>query len=93
LRKANKLAAFADHEPLDFTEDNTPPVPLDPRRYRGGQALRSRQAPVSFSADPLSKVDAYPVKGSLPLFVIKDNPSGHHFMTTDPYAEVRLAHP
>ena len=39
------------------------------------------------ATDPLCKVYAWPVRGSLPLFVVKDNPSGQYFITTDPYAE------
>lgn len=86
-QKANKLADFADYEPLEFTEANTPLVALYPRRYRGGQLLLSRQSPAGNKTDPLCKVYARPVRGSLPLFVIKDNPSGQYFITTDPYAE------
>jgi len=86
-KTANQLADFADYEPLDLTEDNTPLVALYPRRYAGGQAVLSRRAPAGNSAGPLCKVYAHPVNGSLPLFVIKDNPTGQYFVTTDPYAE------
>jgi hypothetical protein len=86
-QKANQLADFADYEPLDFTEDNSPVVDLYPKRYAGGQAVLSRRASAGNSAATLCKVYAYPVKGSLPLFVIKDTPSGEYFITTDPYAE------
>lgn len=86
-RKANQLAAFADYEPLDFTERNTPLVALYPKRYQKGQTVLSRQAPARGAAAPACKVYAHPVKGSLPLFVIKDNPTGRVFITTDPYTE------
>ncbi len=86
-KTANRLVDFADYEPLDFTEANTPLVPLYPKRYGKGQTVLSRQAPTRGAAAPACKVYAHPVKGSLPLFVIKDNPSGRYFITTDPYAE------
>jgi len=86
-KTANQLADFADYEPLDFTEANAPLMPLYPRRYRGGQEVLSRQAPAGHKIGPTCRVYAWPVRGSLPLFVIKDNPSGHHFITTDPYTE------
>ena len=86
-RKANQLVAFADYEPLDFTEGNTPLVALYPKRYGKGQRVLSRQAPARGATARVCKVYAHPVKGSLPLFVIKDNPSGRYFLTTDPYAE------
>ena len=82
---ANKLADFADYEPLDFTEANTPLVALYPRRYPGRQEVLSRRAPAGRKSSPLCKVYAWPVRGSLPLFVIKDTSSGRHFVTTDPY--------
>jgi hypothetical protein len=84
---ANALVGYADYAPLSFTEAGTPLVPLYPRRYRSGQTVLSRRVPAGKGTQPLCKVYAHPVRGSLPLFVIKDNPSGHHFITTDPYAE------
>ena len=47
----------------------------------------SRQPSSGDETDPLCRVYAWPVRGSYPLFVVKDNPSGRHFLTTDPYAE------
>jgi len=86
-RTANQLVDFADYEPLDFNEGNTPLVSLYPKRYRGAHDVLSKQAPRNKRARPLCKAYAYPVKGSLPLFVIKDSPTGRYFITTDPYAE------
>ncbi len=85
--KANQLAEFADYEPLAFTEAKTPLVPLYRKRYRGRHDVLSRQAPAKEDAQPLCEVYAYPVNGSLPLFVIKNNTTGEYFVTTDPYAE------
>ena len=85
-KKANQLAAFADYEPLDFHEKNTPLVPLYAKPVRGGKPVLTRQRPGKADARPVCKVYAYPVRGSLPLFVIKDTTSGDHFITTDPYA-------
>lgn len=86
-KTANKLVDFADYEPLDFTEANTPLVALYPRRYRGGQSLLSRRVAPGRKSSPLCKVYAWPVRGAVPLFVLKNNASGRHFVTTDPYAE------
>ena len=47
----------------------------------------SRQVSADNGVDSLCKVYARPVNGSLPLFVIRDNPCGQYFITTDPYAQ------
>lgn len=80
--KANLLADHADYQPLDFRENNVPLVPLYARRY-GEDTVLSRKR----QGDPLCRVYAWPVKGSLPLFVIKNNESKRHFISTDPYAQ------
>ncbi len=84
-KKANQLVDFADYELLDYNEENTPLVTLYLKRYAGGSQVVSRQIPRSPEAQTACKVYAYPVKGSLPLFVIKDNPTAQYFITTDPY--------
>jgi len=85
-KKANQLVDFADYEPLDLNEKDTPLVPLYAKAVRGGGPVLSKQRPGDAGARPVCRVYAYPVEGSLPLFVIKDNRSGRHFVTTDPYA-------
>jgi len=86
-KTANRLADHADYEPLSFTEANTPLVALYPKRYAGRQEALSRRAPTGRNSSPVCRAYAWPVPGSLPLFVIKDNPSGRYFITTDPYTE------
>lgn len=85
-KKANQLAAFADYEPLDLNEKNTPLVSLYAKPVRGGKPVLTKRRPGSADARPVCSVYAYPVKGSLPLLVIRDHPSGRQFVTTDPYA-------
>ena len=85
-KKANQLLAFADYEPLDFSENRTPLIPLYAKPVRGGKPVLTKQRPGNAGAHPVCKVYAYPVTGSLPLFVIRDTPSGRQFVTTDPYA-------
>lgn len=77
--KANRLAPHATYLPLDLTTDDVPAVPLHagaegPTRVRPGTS-----APVCFAY-------AHPVRGSRPLFLIREVNTGHTFCTTDPYA-------
>ncbi len=51
--RPNKLADFADYEPLNFTQANTPLIALYPRRYGSGQEVLSRRAPAGHKSDPL----------------------------------------
>lgn len=80
--KCTILADYAHYTPLDFTEANVPLVPLYLKPI-GQDKVLSREG----SGDPVCQLYAWPVKGSRPLFVIKNNVTGRHFMTTDPYAQ------
>lgn len=80
--KANRLAEFADYEPLTFTEADTPRVPLYQKRI--GEDLVLTRTP---TPRPLCEVYAWPVNGSVPLFLMKNNQTGRHFITADPYAQ------
>ncbi len=80
--KANQLADFAEYEPLTFTEAETPRVRLYQKRIGGDLVLTRTPTP-----QPLCEVYAWPVNGSVPLFLMKNNQTGRHFMTTDPYAQ------
>lgn len=80
--KCNRLADHADYEPLDLSEANTPLVPLYAKRV-GADAVLSREA----AGQPVCKVYAWPVNQSVPLFLMKNNETGRHFVTTDPYAQ------
>ena len=80
--KANQLAPHADYEPLDFTEDNVPLAPLYATSI-GGDTVLTRKA----CGEPACQVYAWPVSGSYPLFLIRNNQTGRHFVTTDPYAQ------
>ena len=80
--KCNQLADHADYEPLDLTETNTPLVPLFRKRVREDTVL-SREG----QGQPVCRVYAWPVNGSVPLFLMKNNETGRTFVTTDPYAQ------
>lgn len=80
--KANRLADFADYRPVDFTESDTPMVPLYARRI-GQDTVLSRTP----SGKPVCRVYAWPARGSLPLFMMRNNETRRHFVTTDPYAQ------
>ena len=81
-KKANNLVDFADYEPLNFTEQNTPLIPLYVRSF-GTNKVLSRKG----SGQPVCNVYAWPVINSVPLFLIRNNATKRHFITTDPYAE------
>ncbi|MFQ6133543.1 MAG: hypothetical protein ACE5R4_15980 [Armatimonadota bacterium] len=78
--KANKLAPYATYAPLDLTTEQTPLVSL----YVGGAGVTRAQPPGT--ARPLCQVYAHPVRGSRPLFLIREVKTGRTFCTTDPYA-------
>ena len=79
--KANRLADHADYQPVDFTEADTPLVPLYAKRI-GQDTVLSRKA----AGKPVCLVYAWPVRGSFPLFMMRNNETRRHFVTTDPYA-------
>jgi len=78
--KANKLAPYATYAPLDLTTEGVPRVFL----YADAEGL-TRTRPQE-TAQPLCQVYAHPVRGSRPLFLIREVKTGRTFCTTDPYA-------
>jgi len=81
-KKGNILAEHADYQVLDFNEENVPLVPLYAKTI-GEDTVLSREG----AGDPQCRVYAWPAKGSYPLFVIKSNETGRHFVTLDPYTQ------
>jgi hypothetical protein len=81
-KKGNILAEHADYQVLDFNEDNVPLVPLYAKTL-GEDTVLSREG----AGDAQCQIYAWPVKGSYPLFVIKNNKTGRHFVTLDPYTQ------
>ncbi len=80
--KGNELAEHADYQVLDFNADNVPLVPLYTKTI-GADTVLSRAA----NGEPVCRAYAWPVKGSYPLFLIRNNETGRHFVTADPYAQ------
>ena len=80
--KGNRLAPHADYQLLDFNEENVPPVPLYAKEIDGDTVLTRRA-----SGEPVCQAYAWPVQGSYPLFLIKNNQTGRHFVTADPYGQ------
>lgn len=78
----NRLADHADYEPLVLTDANAPLVPLYSKQI-GESVVLTRTGP----GDAACQVYAWPVSGSRPLFLMKNNKTGRHFVTTDPYAQ------
>jgi hypothetical protein len=79
---ARKLESFADYHPLDFTETNTPLVPLYLMPTDKSQAVPTL-AP-NPDAVPLCHLYARPVKNSKPLFLMQDADTGRRVLSTDP---------
>jgi len=80
--KANQLADHADYEPLNLTEADTPLVSLYAKQINKDTVLSRNGA-----GKLVCKVYAWPVNQSVPLFMMKNNVTGTHFVTTDPYAQ------
>lgn len=80
--KANRLADHAGHQALELTETDTPLAPLYARRI-GKDTVLSREA----AGNPLCHAYAWPVRSSVPLFLMRNNETKRHFVTTDPYAQ------
>ena len=81
-RKANLLSEHAEYRPLDFNASNVPLVPLYAATL-GDDKIVTRNV----SGNPVCHIYAWPVNGSYPLFLIKNNNTNRYFVTTDPYAQ------
>jgi hypothetical protein len=83
--RANRLVPYTLYEPMDLTPQNTPLVPLFTRKAGSGSDVLTRVRPDA-GAQPACLVYAYPVRGSRPLFAIRDADGDRSFVSTDPYA-------
>jgi hypothetical protein len=81
---AAKSAQLVDHVEygfLDYDENSAPLLPLYDDRKTG---LTSQ--PPTDKAEPVAYSYAVPVKGSVPLFQLKETATGKVVLSTDPYA-------
>ena len=78
-----KLEPFTDYHLLDFTESNTPVLPLYLQPMDQGQNVPSLDAPAP-AAKPIGQLYARPVKHAKPLFLLQAAATGRYHLSTDP---------
>jgi hypothetical protein len=78
-----KLQAFADYHIMDFTEADTPLLPLYLKRSDKGQAVPCLDTPIP-GAQPIAYLYSRPVKHSKPLFLLQEAATGGLRLSTDP---------
>jgi len=78
-----KLESFADYHMMDFTEADTPLLPLYAQPMDKGQVVATLDAPAP-NATPIACVYARPVKHSKPLFLVQEAATGRYHLSTDP---------
>lgn len=80
---SRKLESFADYHLMDFTESDTPLLPLYARPMGKGQIVPCLEAPTP-DAEPVGQLYARPVKHSKPLFLLQEAATGLYRLSTDP---------
>jgi hypothetical protein len=80
--KAAKLDQYATFEPIEFTEQLKEKIPLYERVFDSQNILSTQPNLENIKA---CSVSAVPIKGSYPLFLLKNKNTGIYFLTTDPY--------
>jgi hypothetical protein len=80
---SRKLESFADYHLVEFTESDTPLLPLYARSMDKGQIVPSLEAPTP-DAKPVGQLYAHPVKHSKPLFLLQEAATGLYHLSTDP---------
>lgn len=80
---SRKLESFADYHLMEFTESDTPLLPLYARPMDKGQIVPSLEAPAP-DAKPVGQLYAHPVKHSKPLFLLQEAATGLYHLSTDP---------
>ena len=78
-----KLESFTDYHLMDFTESNTPVLPLYMKPMDQGQNVPSLDAPAS-DAKAIGQLYARPVKHAKPLFLLQEAATGRYHLSTDP---------
>ncbi len=78
-----KLESFADYQMMDFTEADTPLLPLYVKPMDKDQFVPTPDAPTP-DAKPIARLYARPVKHSKPLFLLQEAATGRYRLTTDP---------
>lgn len=84
LKNARKYGGKGDYGILGFTEERASTHSLYRRAFPGGSVVLSRTG--KSSEKPVCRVYNEPVRGSLPLFTIRELPEGRGIVTTDIYA-------
>jgi len=80
---ARKLESFADYHLMDFTEADTPLIPLYVKLSDKGQVTPSLDAPAP-DAQPIAQLYTRPVRHSKPLFLLQEAATGGYHLSTDP---------
>lgn len=80
---SHELSKNTPHGFVEFTEENTPTIPLFLRKENGQTVLADRGD--SRTQKPALFVYAQPVKNSKPLYLIRNVKTGQYHVTTDPY--------
>jgi len=78
-----KLESFADYQMMDFTEADTPLLPLYAKPMNKRQVVPALDAPAP-DAKPVANLYARPVKHSKPLFLLQEAATGRYQLSTDP---------
>jgi hypothetical protein len=80
---SRKLEAFADYHLMEFTESDTPLLPLYAKPMDQGRIVPCLDAPTP-DAEPVGQLYARPVKHSKPLFLLQEAATGLYHLSTDP---------
>jgi len=78
-----KLESFTDYHLMDFTESDTPLLPLYVQSIDQGQSVPSLEAPAP-GAKPIGQLYSRPVKHAKPLFLLQEAATGRYHLSTDP---------
>jgi len=78
-----KLESFTDYHLMDFTESDTPLLPLYVQSIDQGQSVPSLEAPAP-RAKPIGQLYSRPVKHAKPLFLLQEAATGRYHLSTDP---------
>jgi hypothetical protein len=83
-----KLESFTDLHPVEFTEHDTPLLPLyvNSAGKTPPQPTLEKPAP---DAQPVCQLYSRPVRRSKPVFVLQDSGTGQFILTTDPALQCR----
>lgn len=86
-----KLESFTDLRPIEFTEADTPLLPLYVKQSDKTSPQPTFVKPTP-DAQPVCRLYSRPVKHSKPIFALQDGGTNDFILTTDPALQLSLIH-